>query len=48
MATNEKNKPKGGSVCAVSTCVNYSAKSKNEGRTDIIIYYYLLSKQIEM
>ncbi|KAL5234328.1 hypothetical protein ACI65C_001738 [Semiaphis heraclei] len=38
MATNstkEINKPKGGSVCAVSTCVIYSAKSKHEGRTDI-------------
>ncbi|XP_022160850.1 THAP domain-containing protein 4-like [Myzus persicae] len=40
MATNETNKPKGGSVCAVSTCVNYSAKSKNEGRTDISFHRF--------
>lgn len=35
MATKPTNKPKGGSVCAVSTCLYYSEKAKQEGRTDI-------------
>lgn len=37
MATKEINipKPKGGSVCAVSTCIYYSGKAKHDGRSDI-------------
>lgn len=33
MATTKK--PKGGSVCAVSTCVNYSGKLKQDGIASI-------------
>lgn len=38
MATKPTNKPKGGSVCAVSTCVYYSENAKQEGRTDVCFH----------
>ncbi|VVC27336.1 Zinc finger, C2CH-type,Transposase protein, partial [Cinara cedri] len=41
MATKKINKSnKGGSVCAVPTCVNYSGKLKHEGRTDISFHRF--------
>lgn len=38
-------KARGGSMCAVSTCNNYSGKIKNEG-IDISFHRYVLIKKI--
>lgn len=33
---------RGGSSCAVATCISYSGKIKKDGRTDVSFHRYLL------
>ncbi|XP_050064721.1 THAP domain-containing protein 2-like [Aphis gossypii] len=37
--TTKSLKPKGGSCCAVATCINYAGKVKRDGNTNNISFY---------